>query len=377
MPNVTFQLTNASETLDFDTAGGVSSGGSPVGTWTTSRTNEVAVTKADGSAASFPAAWQFNARNQLCLLDGAGAEIVNLHAGDAVPRYSNNLDVLVVQPDDRNPFTFQLRGSWKFDTHHDLVFSAGGLDSTLDGFLQDPEGQFSYHFFDLANLTAGNESVLKFSGVWRHAVEDGKPMLDFDYEKEDGSTGTFDLPDNINLDPSINEIVYDYDKNGQSFRLQFIGILNISSDFRITYTLDRQTSSLAGASTTFTIAALFNKRNFGGNLELAVQKADGTPGTALTVGGSFTAILGTAQLTVGFTYMQPATGNTRTFGFNGSFVSQTGNDLQWNFTGNSTQLSIDVSAHVVLGPVTAAVQTRITASNGRVVGIHALFGIEF
>jgi hypothetical protein len=377
MANVTFQLQNGAGTFNCDIAGGATSGGNPAGTWTTDKTNQIVLTGTDGTMVTFPIFWQFNSQNQLRILDAAANELANFHAGDAVPLYSNNKDVLVVQPDDQNAFTFQLRGSWKLDGQHDLIFSAGGAVSTLDGCLQDRDGQFSYHFFDLANVASGNENILKFPGTWRDSIEDGKPMLDFDFEKEDGTTGTFDLPASMNLDPSINEIVYDYDKNGLGFRLQFVGELHVSSDFNITYKLDRQTSSTGASATTFSIDTVFAKQNFNGNLELAVKKDDGTPGTSLTIGGAFTAILGTSNLTVGFSYTQPARGNTQTFGFNGTFASQTGTDLKWDFTANSTQMSVDLSGDVVLGPVTAVAQTQITAANGQVVGIHALFGIQF
>jgi hypothetical protein len=90
--------------------------------------------------------------------------------------------------------------------------------SVLNGFLQDPEGQFSYHFFDLANVAGGNEKVLQFPGNWRHAAENGTPGLNFDDEKEDGTAGTFDLPASINLDPNINEFVYDTRRNGGRLR---------------------------------------------------------------------------------------------------------------------------------------------------------------
>jgi len=40
----------------------------------------------------------------------------------------------------------------------------------------------------------------------------------------------------------MNQLMYEYDKKGQKFRLQFMGLLKISDDFVISYELDDQKS---------------------------------------------------------------------------------------------------------------------------------------
>lgn len=368
-----FQLTKDSDTFDFDITGQVQSGGQPAGAWTVNPSNQIVLTRTDGATVLFDVGWRFNDRNQLGILAG-NTEVFNFHSGPAVPLYSSQKDVLVVRPDDQNAFSFLLHATWRLDDQHNLVATINGLESVLDGFLQDPEGQFSYHFFDLVNV-AGNENVLQFPGAWRHAVSgDGKVVLAFDYEKEDGSTGTFELPGNANIDPSFNEFVYDYDKGSNSYRLQFVGTLHVSSDFTITYRLDRQTTS-----TTFSLAAAFHQPNFNGNLALALKRTDGSgaPGDTLTIGGDFTAVLGAGNLSVGFHFTQPLSGNNQSFGFNGSFVAKNKNDVTWQFESNSTTMSINVSAHIQLGDVWTEERFKLTTQDGQVVGIQALFGIQF
>jgi len=371
-----FQLKKGNQTFDFDINGAVQSAGIAAGKWTTNKSNQIVVTHVDGCTDVFDVAWGFNGSNQLRILSG-GNELFNFHATTALPLYSAQKDVLVVQPAAGQPFTFPLRGSWGIDAQHNLTLAIGAQNSTIDGFLQDADSQFSYHFFDLANVAGGNESVLTFPGVWRHATENGVPKLDFDYEKDDGGAGTFDLPAKLDLDPNINEFVYNYDKNSQSFQVQFAGTLHIDSDFKISYRLSTQTSSGTGITTTFNIDAMFHKNDFDGDLKLAVRKSNGAPGAELSLGGSFAPKIGTSTLQVGFNYAQPASGHSQTIGFNGTFKSATGTDVQWAFTRNSTAMTVDLSTHVVIGSVRTEEKFNLTAQNGHIVGIHALLGIHF
>jgi hypothetical protein len=371
-----FQLKSGTDTYDFDIDGSVQLAGAAVGTWTTDKTNQIVLTPTAGGAPTvFVVDWLFNNNNQLQILSG-GAQVFNFHQGTALPLYSNLKDVLVVQPDSAAPFTFELRGTWAFNANNELTIQLGTQLSTFDGFLQDSSGQFSYHFFDLANPATGNESVLQFPGTWVHTVENGKSVVVLHYDTEDGKGGDFTLPGTINLDPSINEFVYNYDKGTDSFSLQFVGTLHISSDFTISYKLDRD-STASGPETTFSLDAQFNKTDFNGDLELTLKNTAGGS-TAITVGGNFTAVLGGNTLDVGFHFTQPASGNTQAFGFNGEFKSKDGStDLTWDFERSSTSTSVSLSGHFKIGPASIEDRFTLTAANGQITGIHELFGISF
>lgn len=369
-----FQLTKGADSFEFDLTGRVQSGGSPAGTWSTSKTNQIVLTHTDGSEDHFEVGWVFTASNQLEIQSG-GNTLANFNSSGATPLYTNAQDVLMVKPDDQGAFGIALRGTWGLDVTHNLTFLIGGRTSTLVGFLQDATGQFSYHFFDLDNLA--NENILQFPGKWEHTVRNGTQELDFVYEKEDGTTGTFDLPGEVKIDPNINEFVYKFDSDANTSLLQFTGTLHVASDFTVSYLLSRETSSTAGSATAFTVKAVLNKPNFQGNLELAAKKDDGTPGTALTIGGNFTTSLGQSRLAVGFNFTQPASGNTQTIGFNGSFESTNGSDVTWKFQTNATSMTIDLASQIVLGPARAEAHLNIETQNGQVKGIQALFGIQF
>src|SRR5215469_4694217 len=292
-----FQLTSGNDTYDFNIDGSVQLAGASAGTWTTNTTNQIVLTKvAAGGTVPFDVDWLFNNNNQLQVLSG-GAPVFNFHSGAALPLYSNNKDVLVVQPDSNASFTFQLRGPWQFSDQNELSITIGKQNSVLDGFLQDTTGQFSYHFFDLASPATGNENVLTFAGTWEPTVVDGKNTLILHYDTEDGKGAVFTLPGSVNLDPSINEFVYNYDKGTNSFSLQFVGTLHVSSDFTVTYKLD--VDSAAGAAPTITLDTRFAKNDFNGNLELSVKDAGGSQQT-ITIGGDFTAVVGGGSLKVGF-----------------------------------------------------------------------------
>jgi hypothetical protein len=123
--------------------------------------------------------------------------------------------------------------------------------------------------------------------------------------------------------------------------------------------------------------AAFNKTDFNGNLELRLKQAAGT-GMAITIGGDFTAVLGSDSLTVGFQFTQPASGNSQSFGFDGEFKSKDGStDLTWNFASNSMSTSVSLDGHFKIGPATMEDRFTLTAANGQVTGINALFGISF
>jgi len=378
----TFQLKQNADTFDFDIGGSVQQGGAAFGTWSTDAANKIVITKPDGTTVSLDAGWKFNADNHLVLQSG-GADAFDFCAQDGVVPFFKTVDaVLQVFPDQKNAFTFNLNGEWDIDKNHDLTFTpAGGIASTIDGFVQDPRGRFMYHFFDKDDLT--RQSIFGFVGQWDSFTDaDGKPMVRFTYKRADGTTGTFELPSAISFNRTINEFMYEYDKNGQTRRLQFVGELKINENFEITYSLDRQVSKgqQQVASTTFHFGATFHRDNFDGEIELAINKADGSAGTTtITVGGHFTAMLGTTQLVAGFSFSQIRNGATvtSTFGFNGSLQFKDNGEITWEFLQNATQFSININAQIQVGDVRVDGRLNLVSQSGRIVGVKVLLGVAF
>src|SRR5215472_5735809 len=377
--STTFQLKSGADTFDFDLAGGVAKSGAAAGTWTTNSTKQIVLTRTDGTTVAFDVGWGFNGDNHL-ILQSAGANLLDFSSANSnQPIYKTVNAALIVVPDSGNAFNFQLHGTWDLDDQHDLTLTVNGVKSTITGFIQDPRSRFMYHFFDQQDLN--QESILGFVGSWRSAVTaDGKPMLQFAYTREDGSQGIFNLPQSATFNTSINEFMYEYDKNDQTFRLQFVGELAISDDFHITYQLDRQLSQGQEqvASTTFQIAAVFSKSDFTGELDLAIAKNDGSAGsTTITLSGNFTAQLGSTQLVAGFSFSQVRNGATvtTTAGFNGALTFRDSGAISWEFTTNATQLSINVQGQIQLGAARIDGRLNLVSESGRVVGVRALLGV--
>jgi len=166
-----------------------------------------------------------------------------------------------------------------------------------------------------------------------------------------------------------------------------VGTLMISDDFTIKYGLDRQTSSDGHqqvASTTFTFNAAFKKKNFSGDLDLAIVKQDGTVGTTtISISGKFTAVLGSASLLAGFTFEQNRAGNkTRTtFGFAGKIEFNKGKGtIEWAFTTSNTTtrtITLAVNVDINVGATHLDARLNLKMEGGQLKGVTFLLGVAF
>jgi hypothetical protein len=376
--NMPFKLKSGADEFDFAIDGTASKAGARVGTWAVGADNKVSLTKDAGGSVAFDVAWQVNNQNQLELLQ-SGRSVFNFHSDATVrPMYSLDNAALVVKPDRNRTFSVRLHGDWTFTNDFLLQLKIGALTSTFDGFLNDSNhSAFVYHFNNKAKTTQGFD--LAFTGQW--AQQPGTDELKFIYDREPSSagvtTGVFDLPHGLKLLPSVNQFAYQYSKANQTHSIQLSGRLVIGPDFRITYVLDDQIS--AGVrTTTFHLDTVFSGNDTDGNLTLEFSKAGGT--TRLTVGGQFTHVFGATELQVGFSYSQTRSGATvsSVIGFNGELRATNGNkNVTWTIQKSGQALTIDVTAHVTLGAVSANGILNIQTDAGGLVGVTAMFGVHF
>ena len=377
------QVTKNNDTFTLEPLGTVTLNNAQVGKWKPDQTNKIVITKSDNSTIGFDVTWQFNSDNQL-EVSAAGKKFNFSEIPANVPRYETRDAVLVVTPNKDQPFSFELRGDWELSDNHDLSITINGKKSTIDGFIHDPRSRFMFHFSNKKNLLQG--SILGFVGTWSQFLDGDKPRLKFTYKRAGQPDGEFTLPKSAVVDKTINQLMYEYEKNGNKRRIQFVGTLMISDDFTINFGLDRQTSSNGQqqvASTTFTLAAAFKKNNFTGDLELAIKKQDGTIGnTTITIGGKFTAVIGSAKLQAGFTFEQNRAGNkiATTFGFAGKLEFKQGS-IQWVFaTDNTTTRTITLAVNV---DITVGSNTHIDArlnlamEGGQLKGVTFFLGVSF
>lgn len=372
-----FQLKSGADTFDFDITGEVSKDGARVGLWTVTPDNRITLNQDAGGAVPFDVSWRMNDRNQL-ELSQANAVVFNFHASAAVrPMFSIDKAVFVVKPDRNQTFSFGLRGDWTFTPAFLLQLKIGNQTSTFDGFLNDSDkSSFVYHFSNKAKTTQTFD--LKFTGQW--VQQTGSLDLKFIYDKEPDATGPttglFDLPQGLTLEPSVNQFFYQYTKANQTHSIQLSGRLVIGQDFRITYVLDDQVS--AGVrTTTFQLNTDFHNTDTDGNLQLSFTKTGQT--TVLTVGGHFTHSFGGTTLQIGFSYSQARDGATVTsvIGFDGELKAASGNStVNWSIQKAGATVTLDVTAHFTLSP-TAGGHVSIQSDSTGVVGVTAMFGFHF
>ena len=378
------QLTKNNETFLIEPLGTVSQNNVAVGKWKTDQTNKIVVTRNDNSTIPFDVVWEFNSDNQL-VVSAAGKKFNFTEVPANVPRYETQDAVLLVKPNKDQAFSFELRGDWALSESHDLSIKINGKTSVIDGFVNDPRSRFMFHFSNKKNLLQG--SVFGFVGDWSEFVDaTGQPRLKFVYKRAGQGDGEFVLPKGVVVDKSMNQLMYEYDKDGKKRRIQLVGTLMISDDFQINYSLDRQTSSDGQqqvASTTFNFNAAFKKNNFTGDLDLAIKKQDGTVGaTTISISGKFTAVLGSARLLAGFTFEQNRAGNktTTTFGFAGKLEFKQGS-IQWAFTTDNTTtktITLAVNVDINIGNSTQLdARLNLAMENGQLKGVTFFLGIAF
>jgi hypothetical protein len=384
----TFRLTSGATSFDFDTAGQVTTAGAAAGSWTTNRSNQIVLTQADHTTVPFDVDWAFNANNQLTIGSG-GAEIFNFGSVAGMRNNYRTVDaVLQVQPDQTKTFVFQLHGDWDMDTNHNLTFTVNSKASIIDGFVSDPLGRFIYHFADKTNIL--ETSVLGFAGTWQSkTAADGTPLIEFHYQKEKkpdgtpGGEGVFSLPKAVAIQRTTNQLSYTYSKANKTLSINFQGTLMISPDFQITYTVQRQVSSTGQemvGSTTLGFDAIISTPNLQADLQLTIKKPDGSSGnTTLTIGGSFTGVLGKTNLQVGFAFTQsfgPGNQISRTAAFNGVLTFPAGS-VHWTFSATGNTIDLAIGADIKFGGVQADARLNAQFANGQVVGITFFLGVSF
>ena len=379
------QLSKNADNFVIDPLGTVTINNAAGGTWKTDQTNKIVVTKNDNTTVLFDVTWEFNTDNQL-VVSAAGKKFNFSEVPGNVPRYETRNAVLVVRPNKNQPFTFELRGDWSISETHDLTVTINGKASTIDGFINDPRSRFMFHFSNKKALL--QSSVLGFVGTWSEFVDpDGQPRLKFVYKRDGQADGEFVLPKGVTIDKSMNQLMYEYDKNGNKRRIQLVGTLMISDDFTISYGLDRQSSAdgqTQVGTTTFTFNAAFKKKNFTGDLDLAIVKQDGTVGgTTISISGKFTAVIGSASLLAGFTFEQNRAGNktTTTFGFSGKLqFNNNRGSIEWAFTtDNTTTKTITLAINVDINVGAAQIDARLNLQmeGGQMKGVTFFLGVGF
>jgi hypothetical protein len=371
----TFQLKKAADTYEFDMSGKVKKNGAAFGKWSTNADNKILAKDNTSEVAFDGLAWSF-ADNAL-LLKSNGQKVIDFNEanGESLSFSVGDKAVLQVIPlgnDDENAFRFDLHGEWKLTEKHDLSITLNNVESVLDGYVDDPATKFSFFFFDEDD----NSFNLVFMGQWENLLPDetGKLKIRFQYEAEkpDASGLTkrfFMLPKEVTMDRTVNQFVYKYEKGKQRL-IKFVGVLNVTSDFHLTYSLARQErfdGQVAVKSTEFRVAAVLKNDKFTGDIEFFIKKQSGTVTTSVIgIKGKFTADFKGNILAAGFAFVQESDGfkKKNTVLFNGTLKLKNNlTQVDWAFAINDNVKTLTITiTDVQLGPAT--LNSKVVLENG-------------
>jgi hypothetical protein len=292
--------------------------------------------------------------------------------------------VLRFTPNRVNGFFFELRGEWDLVGNHDLQFTVNGRSSKLVGLITDVERKNRFLYFFKDKRHPGLLHRLQFEGHWETPATK-EAALKFFYARENGSEDVFELPGDVVIDKTTNQLRYEYTKNGKK-TFDFEGILIVSPDFQITYVIGRTETSTGQTvvrESSIQIGAAFSKANLSGNLELSVVKQDGSSST-ITIGGTFSAVLAKdTRLAAGFKFEQVKTSGlvtATTFAFAGELKIKNAATVTWTFSTMNTTIrtiNLAVGTDISLGSVNGDARLNLTAANGKVQGVTFLLGVSF
>jgi hypothetical protein len=387
---VPFNLTSGGTTYSLDDKGNVTTGG----TWTVDGQNDVVITPAGGGAAvTIAVKWGFNGSNQLTLTDAAGTAQWSLStaSGKSPALALDKTQRLTVAPDSNQAFTFVLIGLWTIVDNASLTYSVNGNASTLtQGYLDDPSGQFHYHFWDLADPNAQYDLV--FSGSWKTQAPDQvnpkePTAVEFDFTQADNSAGKFPLPSSLDFDPNSNLFFYKSDAAGNN-TIQLVGVMTISDKYVMTYAISDQfnsdgSKSVGGTSLSFKLQPLDSKANGAGQTDyFSLTLTDSPTSQKITIGGAFSASYPSGVLTISFSFSQTSAAGVVSNSLNiaGSFSTARGaNTLDWSISlaaGGAVAISLD--DQFTLGNARGDLSLNVTyGPAGQAQGVSILLGFHF
>lgn len=365
-----FTLKKETTEYQFDTDGRVISGGAAAGTWSVDGNNRISLKPPTGSAVTFDVDWSF-INNQLCLVVG-GEKTFNFHSA-GFPDYrvvANRIQVSPRTP--ASPFAFTLTAELSLNEQLDLLVKIGKTQSVLSGALEDTQGQFIYRFKD---AVLGQQDALIFAGEWKRDDNvEGELRLSFVYAVA-GASRTIAIPRAFDVDPFTNSLRLSYEKEGQSRLLKLAGEIQFKNNTTIVFSVRKSASN--GKSEIELNFRLNGTGKTVKTLEILILKKDGTDGSKiLEIGGTLSAKVGSAGVTIGFRYAKTSGGaasKTIDIAVNGRFSLKNG-ELTFTYkkTGTSQAFSI-VAQDFQFGAVT--VGGGITVENGSTV--RAFIGLQW
>lgn len=323
-----FALKDGSQTYTCDTDGRVSDGTNVIGTWTTAA-NKVRVARQTGTPVDIPVGWRFNDKNQLVIGQDGNDVFTLVNSIDGMPRYRLADNVLSVDPDGDDNFSFKLDCLWGLDANGNVKVSIDGVASALDGFIEDSQSRLQFQFYDktLPNfpsslIFAGKWERMKKQpdGTWRPikpGEDDPEIRMHFALAKpalEDPASPLI-LPATLKVDPTRNHLVLSYASPTYGVRrLEFMGSVEITPNFTLKFRIANDKDP-KGTKTRIDVETTFEWDRGQGTIMLQVGRTKTATSTQLEVAGSVQAQLKNGALTWTFAYQNTTAGGQSTITF--------------------------------------------------------------
>jgi len=279
-----------------------------VGQWTTTTANKISVAKTAGTPVEVAVDWAFNELNQLTIAKEGKLLFTVLNTVEGLPRFQLNDNALIVDPDGDSDFTFTLHCLFGMKSDGNLVVCINGVESVLDGYLEDSKSRFRFQFFDkgLANFP----NSLVFSGQWEKKPFDAEIRLHFRLNNPTLEiTGKpLDLPAALRVDPARNHLALVYQSASHGERhLQFLGSFEIKPGWTLLFRIDDVKDGSVRKSK-IEVETTFEWDAAKGTLSLYVGRTKSASSQVIEVGGALQVQLKGGSLNWSFVYKKSTAG---------------------------------------------------------------------
>ncbi|WP_454714421.1 hypothetical protein [Caulobacter segnis] len=382
-----FTLTDSGVTYTLTLNGDVSTPTGAFGTWTTDgkSTNQIVLTKTDGTTKAIAVAWSFNADNQLCVTQGAGAAF-NFTVSAVRPdlKLDSNNKLHVRPPSGGTLFEFTLVCGFALLADGNLEVAINGQKSKLTGTPTSNKAYFGYTFRDKAAPSPA--VLLAFWGEWvRDTSKPDQIELFFQF-KVDATAYKFTMPTGASATISPqNQLLITGIKKGQAWGVTIQGALSVrkdDSDFSLVFTLDQQHTASGVKTTTIAIKAVFapdDNSRLNAALDLYIGVTKTPTSKRVTVKGEGELALGATSLDITFAYS-----NIQTTGHEPVVALMIGTEFAWkngtlavSYEKEGGRTTVNLSTKFLLKDEVQVDGRLNVTKDGKEVGVYGALGISW
>jgi hypothetical protein len=350
-----FALQSAGSVYYCGTDGSVADAAHVIGKWTTTGDNKIRIIENSGTTTDVKVGWEFNDSNQLSITQN-DTEVMRLTGTDITPRYYLTKNILQVDPDGDLDFAFSLNCTWGLTDDAKLKVTINGVDSLIDGYLEDSKSRFRFWFYDKERPVV--PSNLIFDGKWESVDEDGKAVavvtdrVRLHYVLDDASledrNAPLILPGDAKVDPKKNHLYFTYNYASHGARtLSFEGSLQIKPNWTLSFAI-RDTQGGGVRKSRIEVATTFDWDRGTGTIQLFVGTTKGAGVQRVEIGGTIKAKIGTTGINMTFNYLKETSGGVQSITLAASATFELKNGaIMISYTMAGKNWKLDITAKLV------------------------------